>query len=147
MTAPSRRIPVSEPEIPEEVLALLHERLTGLHEIKALVLMHRDPSRVWSPSAVAADLRWSDDWGVAALENLTAAGLIVGTIDGFSYRPATPDLDAAVAALAEIHGEDGLDVIRILNSKAFDRIRSAALTLGDVIVTAKSRTNIDEGSG
>ncbi len=134
---------MSDTEISPEVLSLLHERLTGLHEIKALLLLQRDSSRVWSPSAVAAELHWPDDWGKNALVNLAAAGLLVGAGDGFSYRPTTPELDTTVAALAEIHGEDGLDVIRILNSQAFDRIRSAVSALGDVIAAAKSRTDTD----
>jgi len=134
-------------EIPPEVLALLDERLAGLHELKALLLLHRDPSRAWSPSSVAADLRWPEQWGQTALDNLVAAGLLFGVGDGlerqFSYRPTTPELDTAVAALAEIHGEDGLDVIRLLNSKAFDRIRSSVSALGDAIATARNRTDPD----
>jgi hypothetical protein len=138
---------VSDTKIPPEVLSLLHERLSGLHEIKALLLLHREPWRVWSPSAVAADLRWPVDWGRSALENLATAGLLLGVGDGperqFSYRPGTPELDTSVAALAEIHGEDGLDVIRILNSKAFDRIRSAVSTLGDAIASVKHQPDAD----
>jgi hypothetical protein len=86
-------------------------------------------------------LHWPREWGSSALENLATVGLVVGVGDGperqFSYHPTTSELDAAVAALAEIHGEDGLDVIRLLNSTAFDRIRSAVSTLGDVIALAK----------
>lgn len=125
-------------DIPPQVLSLLHEHISGVHEIKALMLVQGNPARTWSPADVADDLRWPEEWGASALENLATAGLVVGVGDGqFSYRPTTPELDAAVAALAEIHGEDGLDVIKILNSQAFDRIRSAVSTLGDVIALAK----------
>jgi hypothetical protein len=139
---------VSEPEIPQEVLALLHERLSGLHEIKALLLLHGDRSRTWSAPDVAKVLRWPQPWASTALENLAGAGLIVGIGDGlkqrFSYLATTIELDAAVGVLADIHGEDGLDVIRILNSSALERIRSAAATLGDVIAHTKGRSKADE---
>jgi hypothetical protein len=139
---------VSEPKIPNEVLSLLHERLSGLHEIKVLLLLHGDPSRTWSAPAVAEALRWPEPWAGTALENLAAAGLVVGIGDGlerrFSYLATTIELDAAAGVLADIHGEDGLQLMRILNSSALDRVRSAAATLGDVIARAKGRPEADE---
>jgi hypothetical protein len=136
-----------QPEIPQAVLALLHERLAGLDELEALLLVRGASSRMWTASAVAAELLLPTAWSEPALERLSAAGLLVGAGEGaerrFSYHPATPELEAAVAALAEAYGRHGLDVLRILNAKAFDRIRSAVRTLGDAISSAKIRTKAD----
>jgi hypothetical protein len=138
--------------MPEAVLGLLHEHLAGLDELEALLLVRGASSRSWTASAVATDLLLPEAWSEAVLERLSAAGLLVGAGVGaerrFSYRPATPELEAAVTALAQAYGQHGLDVIRILNAKAFDRIRSAVRTLGDAISSAKTRTRTgapDEG--
>jgi hypothetical protein len=134
--------------LPVEVLALLHECLSGLDELETLLLVRADPSARWTAVAVADALRLSVDVSASALERLSAAGLLLPSDDGaerrFSYRPATPELDAAVASLASIYGENGIDIIKILSAKAIERARAAVVTLGDAIAIGKRWT---EGSG
>ncbi len=117
--------------IPNNVLALLHERIVGFDELKALLLVRSDASKIWTASSVAESLGLSASWSEAALENLCAGGLLVGNGQGlerqFSYRPVSTELESTVTSLAAIYGYRRIDVMRILSSKAMNRIRWAAV--------------------
>lgn len=131
--------PVPNRKLPDDVLALLHERVTSLDELKALLLLHGDASRRWTTSAVAMELGLPESWSEPALESLCEAELLVGQGKGserqFSYRPATDALGVAVSSLAEIYEARRVDVIRVLSSKAVSRIRwTAARTIAEALV-------------
>jgi hypothetical protein len=143
MTAPAMRGRptriVPERDIPPEVLTLLRERLSGLDELEVLLLARSDPSRRWTASAVAERLGLPDRASEPVLASLQANGMVVeegrGAEREFSYRPATPALDATVSSLATIYHERPLEVMRILSHSALERIRSAAArTFADAFV-------------
>jgi hypothetical protein len=141
---------VANRKLPDDVLGLLHERVTSLEELKTLLLLHGDPSQRWTASIVAMQLGLPESWSEPALEKLCLAELLVGQGKGsereFSYRPATDALGKAVSSLAEIYEVSRVDVIRILSSKAVSRIRfTAARTFAEALVIKwKGRWTKDE---
>lgn len=134
-----------ERHIPNDVLALLEERLAGLDELEVLLLVRGDTSQSWTPSEVAERLGVPVSSSDAALESLCKAGLLVPSGGGggaerrYAYGPGTPELDQTVASLADIYMERRLEVMRILSNSALERIRSAAArTFADAFVIGRS---------
>lgn len=135
-----------ERSIPSDVLALLHERLAGLDELEALLLLRAEPSRLWFASEVAERLGLPVASSEAALASLCQVSLLAaeggrgGAEARYGYRPATPELEQVVASLAEIYGDRRLEVMRILSNSALDRIRTAAArTFADAFVIGRGR--------
>lgn len=117
-------------DIPDDVSSLLQERISGLDELKTLLLVSSDASKRWTASSVAAHFGRRTLWMEVVLEKLCATALLVGEGDGserrFVYRPDTPTLDAAVRSLAEVYDTQRVNVVLMLSNKAMDRIRQAA---------------------
>jgi hypothetical protein len=122
---------VSPHDLPFHVLALLQERISGIDELDALLLVRSDVDQAWTASAVAERLGRADAWSRPALERLCEAELLEGVGPGaerrYAYRPGTWELDAAVSMLATIYEERRTDVLRVLNEDAVERIRMAAV--------------------
>jgi hypothetical protein len=136
--------PVPELHIPTDVLALLHERLAGLDELEALLLLRAEPSRVWFASEVAERLRLPVASSEAALASLCQVSLLAAEGGGggaearYAYRPGTPELEQVVSSLADIYADRRLEVMRILSNSALDRIRTAAArTFADAFVIGR----------
>jgi hypothetical protein len=116
--------------LPSDVLALVRERVLSLDDLKVLLLLRDDASKPWTASTLAAQLALPEAWTEGLLEDLRAAALLAAdgneTERQFVYRPATPDLEATVARLAQMYDERPADVIRTLNDGALQRVRRAA---------------------
>jgi hypothetical protein len=137
-------------KLPDDVLALLHERVTSLEELEALLLVHREPAKRWTVTDVATHLDLPESWSEPALEQLCAATLLVGegrgTARQFTYRPATDALGAAVTSLAEIYETRRVEVIWVLSSKAVSRLRwTAARTFAEALVIKWNRRLTKDG--
>lgn len=117
--------------IPYEVRALLQRHVDSLEKLEALLLVRSDASERWTAATVATQLGLPESWSEPALESLCAAELLVARREGtercFSYQPASTTLAAAVTLLAEIYGDRRALIVRLLNSKAVNRIRRAAV--------------------
>jgi hypothetical protein len=134
---------VPERDIPSDVLALLQERLAGLDELEALLLLRSEPSRLWFASEVAERLGLPVASSETALASLCKVSLLAAEGGGggaearYVYRPA-PELEQVVSSLAEIHADRRLEVMRILSNSALDRIRTAAArTFADAFVIGR----------
>jgi hypothetical protein len=136
-------------DIPDDVWNLLQDRITGLDELKTLLLVSGDPSKSWTASSVAAHLGTRTLWIDVVLAKLCAAGLLVGEGEEaerrFWYRPDTPALAAAVGSLAEIYDHQRVNVILILSHKAMNRIRQAAFrTFAGALVSRRNEPPAEE---
>lgn len=134
---------MTERPIPNDVLTLLHERLAGLDELEALLLLRANAPRGWTAAEVAEQLGLPESSSEAALTHLCRASLLVTEGRGaelrYIYRPHAPDLVLAVSSLAEIYGERTLEVMRVLSNSALDRIRSAAArTFADAFLIGRN---------
>lgn len=145
MDAPSPHGTVPERHIPDDVLALLQERLAGLDELEALLLLRIEPERRWFASEVAERLGLPVASSEAALASLCKVSLLVteggggGAEPRYAYRPATPELEQVVSSLAGIYADRRLEVMRVLSNSALERIRSAAArTFADAFVIGRS---------
>lgn len=120
---------MSDPGISEQVRALLIERIDSVVQLELLLLLHAQPGRAWTAADVAQELRIDPAWASGQLGELAARALVTPSpqqADGFTYAPATPVLDAAVAQLARDYAERRVTVITLIFSKPVDKLRSFA---------------------
>lgn len=116
--------------IPPEVHVLLREHVCTFEEIEILLLLLGDPRKPWSADAIVGALRLDWQTAIEALEALSRGGLIAeraGPDPAFVYRPGNAGREAAIAWLAGCWKEGGVEIARILNANAIDRVRRSAL--------------------
>ena len=121
---------VSEPEIPEDVRALLRACVGSYEELEVLLLLAREPGDCVTASAVADRVRAPVPVVAAALGTLVDAGLVEAGPDGatFRYLPST-GLGAAVTRLVEEARENPVAIIRVMSANAIERIRMSAVNM------------------
>lgn len=136
---------VSEPEIPEDVRALLRTCVGSYEELEVLLLLAREPGDPVTAPAVADRVRAPVPVVVAALGTLVDAGLVEADPDGatFRYRPRA-DLGAAVAQLVEEARENPVAIIRVMSANAIERIRMSAVNMfADAFVLGRDSSKRD----
>jgi hypothetical protein len=82
----------------------LRESISSVVQLDALVLLHDEPQRWWTPAAVAARLGTSNAAAAAALESLGRANLVdvrLGASLQYRYAPLDSRLLALVDEIAE----------------------------------------------
>lgn len=115
-------------ELPEDIQALLHERLESYEELHILLLLI-EQRRDWSVEEIAARLKLTHAAIDSALVSLARNQLVTNTGEPQQrrHRYADSPLDAAVTALATIYKERPIAVIRFMSTFSIERIRAEAL--------------------
>ncbi len=129
-------------DLPEDVRALLHERIESYEQLEVLLLLRREPDEAWTITGLAARLHLREELICSALEGLETAGLVavtgVAPAPHFAYRPASSGLDAATDRLDREYAQRPIRIIRLMSANAIERVRTAALhTFADAFVLNK----------
>jgi hypothetical protein len=142
-----------EPEIPEDVQALLRERIGSYEELEILLLLAREPAAAFTADSVGQRVRVPGPAAAGALDRLCAAGLATGcagsgsgseqTGSAFRYQPRG-DLDRAVELLVREARDNPLAIIKLMSANAIERIRMSAVQMfADAFVLGKDRDKKD----
>lgn len=109
----------------EDLERFVAEHIHSLHQLEVLLLLQRTAPRAWTAAQVAAELRTNPTSAATTLADLTRRGLLkaVGQEPTYAYAPDTPDMDAAVVALAQMYEERRHAVIDLVYSKP-DKLES-----------------------
>jgi predicted ArsR family transcriptional regulator len=116
-------------EIEAPVRTLVAERVHGYEQLEALLFLHAHATEDSTPEAVAGTLRIPVEAATRALEDLVERGLASvqeGGRRAYRFDPATPEVAAAVAALARVYAEQRLAIIKLLSDHAIERLRTGA---------------------
>jgi hypothetical protein len=122
-------IVVSDPQIPQEVQAFIADHIESVVQLEVLLLLHAAPQRVLSAADIGTELRIDPAWAGEQLVNLCSRGILTCTTTGeslYRYSPRTPEMDRAVAGLAQAYTDRRVTVIGLIFSKPVDKIRSFA---------------------
>ncbi len=115
-------------EIPESVRTFLRENIESYEHLEILVQLLRSRERTWTLEQVAQELRLAPGPTLAALQYLTARGLLVESARGtYSYAPRVEALDRAAVALVQAYDRDRLEIMKLMNAHAVERLRSSIL--------------------
>jgi hypothetical protein len=114
--------------ISDDVNTLLRDCIESFEQLEVLLLLHRTPGQPWTADAVstATPLKLSLDVAEEALAHLRRWKLVEGEARIYRYNPANR-LDATVRALAAVYEDDRLEVMKIMNQNAIERVRTSAL--------------------
>jgi hypothetical protein len=114
----------------QELLRFIHAHVPTYPAAELLIFLSRRPGERWTPEAVSEQMRTAMTSALAVLEyarQFEADGLVAFEPDGtFHYAPATPESEAAVAALARAYDEQPVTLVRTIYSIAEAKIRSFA---------------------
>lgn len=119
--------------ISEDVKALLRDHIESFEQLEILLLLHRRPGDTWTPDSVARELSMNmdPDDAEAALDDLYRRSLAYVRGDGaerlYQYRQGAPNLEATIHALSEGYEEHRLEVIKLMNKNAIERVRTSAM--------------------
>jgi DNA-binding MarR family transcriptional regulator len=103
-----------------QVRQFLNDHITSVAQLEILLLLQTNPQQSWSPADIARELRIEVAGAAQQLAMLAASGLIreVPTPHGsFIYEPHTPELQAAVTALAQAYLIRRVTVIGLIFAK------------------------------
>lgn len=113
---------MTKPE--ETVLDFAAALFPSVWALELLLVLKRDPARVWQANELIQDLRSSQGVVSDALASLLAAGLIVEQEAGqYRYHAASADLDEMVNALQKIYAMKPAAVIRAIVSTPNRKLR------------------------
>jgi hypothetical protein len=114
--------------ISDDVKTLLRDCIESFEHLEVLLLLYRKPGDAWTADAVATAsiLNLSEDTAADALAHLRRWKLLEGEARSYRYDPGNR-LDGTVRALAAIYDEDRLEVMKLMNQNAIERVRTSAL--------------------
>jgi hypothetical protein len=95
-------------------------------QLEVPLLLHQERDRDWSAQEVAKALYTADDMCSLALSDWLKRDLLCVASDDprYRYQPATAQLDALVAELADLYKERRVTVISRIYAKPVDRVRT-----------------------
>jgi hypothetical protein len=135
---------LTESEIADDVLALLHDRILSLDGLELLLELRSASPGHRSVEELVVRLRLPEASVREVLPILRDAGLLAEHDGRWLFQPATEEIAASVVALSEIYDQRPAMVMRVLNRLALRRIRSdAATAFADAFVFGKRRRKDD----
>jgi len=131
------------PQVPEDVRALLRERIESYEQLEMLFALRND-RREQTAAALSARFGIDRTLAQSALAELQTHGLAQargrGAEPRYVYAPASAALEEAVSRLARLYVEQPIAVLRILSTNAIERVRTGALrAFADAFILRKGK--------
>jgi hypothetical protein len=109
----------------EEVLSFVRSSIRSAWTLEVLLLLRRDPQRLWKTDDLVRELRGSVALVRESLNALNALGLLAAsTTEGYYYRAEAAPLDELVSALAQLYREKPTTVLHTIFTSPNDKIQS-----------------------
>lgn len=115
------------PSLPEHVARFIRREIHSVLQLEILLLL-RERSGSWTPTAIASELRITDQSASLHLRDLELRGLLVSAAPGpsYEYAPKTPELRGLVDELADCYANMRYTVINLMFSEPGDSARTLA---------------------
>jgi DNA-binding MarR family transcriptional regulator len=112
--------------LPEDVKQFLTEHISSVAQLEVLLLLRRDPERMWTAGEVAKALYTTPEIVADQLSDLRKRGLVGSTGDSelkYRYSPETDELAEQVARLDTAYKERSVAVITFIYSQPVEQVR------------------------
>jgi hypothetical protein len=99
-----RAEPMSDHEIPEDVLRFLESCIDSVEQLQILLLLHSEPERSWTSAQISRELRSTDTSIEKRVEGLYVRDVLRRPPekgDPIRFRPGTPELAKVIQRLSE----------------------------------------------
>jgi predicted ArsR family transcriptional regulator len=120
---------LSEHDLPDDVRALIIDRIDSVVQLEVLLLLYGDASRTWTAADLARELRIDARAAEQQLDLLCSRALLSCTAASprtYQYVRRSPADDAAIEGLQRAYADRRVTVIGLIYSKPTDPLRSFA---------------------
>jgi hypothetical protein len=135
----------SQESLPDNVRALLRERIESYEELEALLALERLRGAGLTTVELSAALRVNGPLIEQALRVLETRSLVRSRNAAerplrYFYAPSNAELDDAVRALAKAYGEQPIRIIQLMSENAIQRLRTGAVrAFADAFILRKDK--------
>lgn len=130
---------MSKKPIAEDLERFVLENVVSVEQLEILLLVSAGEDRIWTPDAVARELRSSPRSAARWLEDLRSRRLVAVAAaaepGSYRYEPFTDGLRALVEALREFYGSRRVTVIDLI----FDKSRTKLQIFADAFRIREDR--------
>ena len=105
------------------VCDLIVDRIESVAQLEVLLLLLRDPARLWTAAQLATELRVADSWTQAQLQELSQQNLAVRDGQGFRYD-ANAATHATVQELERAYQSHPVAVVTLIYTKPNRTLKS-----------------------
>jgi hypothetical protein len=120
---------MSQAGLSPDVLDLIARHLDSMEQVQALLVLRREPDRVWRVEEIAEEVRASAEKTATALTTLSThnlATVAAGEPKAYRYSPATAALRTAVDNLEIAYNTRPVTLVRALYDRPTRSIQSFA---------------------
>jgi hypothetical protein len=120
---------VAESDIAPEVISFLGENIESVLALELLLLLRNDPSRAFTSSDLAHQLKIDSAHAEAQLAGFCQRGLLSrgeATPTTYRYAPQSAQIDATVAAVAAAYATHRVTIIGLIFSKPTSTLKTFA---------------------
>jgi hypothetical protein len=117
--------------MPDEIRADLRDfivnEIGSIAELELLLLLYREPQKVWSAQEAAKALYTAEDATAAQLESFRARGYAAIDAEGtYSFTARSPDQHQLIADLAQLYQTRRVTVINLIYAGPVQKMKSFA---------------------
>jgi hypothetical protein len=102
---------------------LIVDHIESVAQLEVLLLLMRDPAKVWTPQTLAAELRVTDTWTASQLQQLVQHNLATRVQNGYRYG-ADLVTHATVQELDKAYQSHPVAVVTLIYSKPNRALKS-----------------------
>ena len=117
-------------ELPTDVVDFLARHIDSVEQLETLLLLHREPERMWNATEVARALYSRPESVGRRMAALHLQGLLAVSEEEpepcFRYAPDTPETDAVLGRLADAYRERRTRIVTLIASRPMDNVRAFA---------------------
>jgi len=120
---------VAAPKIPKEIREFVARFLPSVEHLEAFIVLHKNTTRSWSPSDMAAELRIPEDSAADVLERLASDNFLDVKISNdilYRFNPATDALDTVSARAAALYVRERIAMINLVTAATLSPIHDFA---------------------
>jgi len=108
---------MSDGVIPADARQFLLTSIDSIAQLEGLLWLRAHAGQGWDAATLARHLYVTGTEAAALLAPLAARGLVAVEESSYSYRPATAELDAMVAQIAELYRKYLIPVTNLIHAK------------------------------
>lgn len=116
-------------EFPAEIAQFIDQQIESLAQLEALLLLRREPERVWTVEDIAKTLYITPEMASTLLADMARHGYakVVPPSDArYSYRAVDAHVDRLIEQLACVYQDRRVAVISMIYSKPLNKVQTFA---------------------